>query len=178
MSNALTAISEATFLINFMALLYVLSLKRERTSFEVILFLSLILTGIHVWYETKLLYLMSVGEYEDLIIHIWYLGFAFSDFVFVGVILAYSKFKELERDVISDSILACFVILGFIQLARYVDRVIIGSDVLGLLYKNSIPAINTIMTILVLSYVFRSLWSLLEFKVKALLAERAEREAK
>jgi hypothetical protein len=153
MGNLLTSIGEALMAINFAALLLVLMLKQRKTAFEVIIFATMILGVGHLALEYKLYELSKQGADKGFIRAVWYLGFSATYLLHVVSCAWYCNKKKLARDKSSTIILVGFTIAATLQFLRYIDRVVIETDVLGILYTSGIPAINSICTIVIILYV-------------------------
>ncbi|WP_034898897.1 hypothetical protein [Paraglaciecola psychrophila] len=153
MGNLLTSIGEVLTAINFAALLLILALKQKRTAFEVIVFITMLLSIGHLTIEYKLHKMGVNGGDVGFIRAAWYLGFSSTYLIHIVVCTLYCNAKNLVRDKSSTIILISFFIAAILQVLRYIDRLILETNVLGPLYTNGIPAINSICTIVIVMYV-------------------------
>ena len=139
--------------VNFAALLLVLILKQKRTAFEVIVFATMLLGLGHLAMEYKLHNMGNNGGGIDFIRVAWYLGFSATYLIHVVGCALYCSAKKMVRDKSSSIILLAFFVAAILQLSRYVDRFIFETNLIGPLYTNGIPAINSICTIVIIMYV-------------------------
>jgi hypothetical protein len=144
----------AIVLISTLAYLIVIM---KRDGFLVIIIMSCILSALHQFYDAALLSYAQKEENRELVRDLWYLGFASSNFMFVFIF-----YKVIDKLLIPHSAITCFFInchvsLGFIQLIRYADRVLLKTDLLGNAYQLAIPAINLSMVIITMIYVSYSI---------------------
>jgi hypothetical protein len=153
MGNSLTNIGEALTAVNFAALILVLALKQKRTAFEVIVFFTMLLSIGHLTIEYKLHNMGVNGGNVEFIRAAWYLGFSATYLIHIVVCSLYCSAKSLVRDKSSSIILIAFFVAAILQVFRYIDRLILETNVLGPLYTNGIPAINSICTISIVMYV-------------------------
>jgi hypothetical protein len=153
MNNLLTNIGEALMAVNFVALLLILMLKQSRTAFEVIVFATLLLGISHLTLEYQLYQFSKEEGSKEFVRAAWYLGFSSTYLVHIVACAFYCSKKRLIRDRSSSIILIAFLIAAVIQVSRYIDRFVFETDVLGGLYTNGIPAINSICTIVTVLYV-------------------------
>jgi hypothetical protein len=74
---------------------------------------------------------------------IWYFSFALIDFIAIYTIFRWHKFERLNYN--RDSIVVCLLlaILMFLQMVRYIERQVFGSDLLKDVYRDGIPLLNT-----------------------------------
>lgn len=152
----LTDISKASLAIWLVALLTTATFRylftpylSRKSSFEPVLFFTLVLAGLHVAWEILLGSLFSNQEIKDLVRALWYLGFALSDWALIFAALWAIKRFSLTRHYGTDTILVSYAIMGVLQITRYYDRYILETNALEYVYKNGIPAINTIITFVV-----------------------------
>ena len=96
-------------------------------------------------------YLYSTTDSVDINRFIWYFTFALIDVIAVVLLLKVHKILNIKLDKNGLAIATLFILLMFFQFFRYVDRQILGTDLLGDVYKFGIPTIN-IATLLFLAY--------------------------
>lgn len=130
---------------------------RVFNSFVCVMSASIVVCCVHYVYEKFLLDLSRYEEYRDLVVILWYNGFAITDVLLVVFVVRTCNLKGVEMDVVTKMICLSFLALAFIQIARYFDRIIIGTDKLGFLVHTGIPTINTSITILAFTVVSVSL---------------------
>ncbi|NQY64098.1 MAG: hypothetical protein HRT38_10270 [Alteromonadaceae bacterium] len=95
-------------------------------------------------------YLFNISDSIELSRFIWYFTFALIDILAVILLLKIHKFFHIKLDKNGLGIAAIFILLMILQFVRYVDRQILGTDLLGDVYKFGIPLIN-IFTLLFLT---------------------------
>lgn len=102
----------------------------------------LVLTPIHIVYEKQLLELATDPEYRALVRNIWYIGYALTNVLLVTAVVLISKKEGLKFDYASRLMATSFLTLAVIQVVRYIDRIVIETDLLGVAYSIAIPTIN------------------------------------
>lgn len=125
---------------------------RKTSAFLYCLLAVLIFTFFQYSLEKELLNLSQKPRFEQLVYNAWYLGFAYLDAVFVIVVIYLCKKKSLTIDHVTRMILISYVTLGCMQVARYMDRIILETDALGELYSIVVPTINISITLLICAY--------------------------
>lgn len=169
--NYLTEISAGSLAIWLGSLFFVVFLKicvapgsLKRSSFEYTTFLFSVLSIFHVWIEIGLLGLYAKDFYPLFMAHVWYFAFALTDFMVVALSLYLHRKLSLVRSYSSIMFMVCFSLMGVMQMARYADRMIFETDYLDSVYRNGIPAINSIITIVVVWHaaliIYQLLWPL------------------
>jgi hypothetical protein len=153
MYEFLYAIGEYLLLLNLMVLFISALVFPQRSAFVSILLLAVALQLLHMWYQPYLMDNLAKKLSKENIRTLWYMGFAVTDFLFVWLAVSYCNIKNMVRDKVSNFILIEVAVLGVIQMVRYADRVLIGSDVLGGFYKVAIPTLNFSLTFMAISYV-------------------------
>lgn len=96
--------------------------------------------------------------YTEIIEHAWYLLFAVTDFTLVFFAYFLIDKYKIPMQKASTLILMAYITLGFVQVARYADRIVLKTDVLGGLYATLIPAINCCLTVSILVYSLGAVW--------------------
>lgn len=81
---------------------------------------------------------------------IWYFGFAFIEFVAVYIIYYLHKKVSIKLNRDSIVIVFSFILLMFMQFIRYLDRQVLGSEILREVYKYGIPIINILVLVYIL----------------------------
>ena len=136
-------------LLYVVALLLYVFIVRRLTAFSFVIVGVLLLDFLHVGYSIFLTSFFQDPSSETLVFYSWYLGFALTDFLFVWLLVRLCKGSGLHLDIASKFILAIYAILGALQLLRLVERLLVNSDLMKLIYSNGIPVLNfSIATIL------------------------------
>ena len=112
----------------------------------------LVLTPLHVVYETKLLALSENEEMRSLVRNLWYFGFAVTDIMLVAIVVHLTKKGKVQLDYPTKALMASFLLMAVIQFAGYVDQVVTNTDYLANFYMTSIPVINIGVTIIIASF--------------------------
>ena len=153
MYEFLYGIGEHLLLLNIVALFISALAFPQRSAFVSILLLVVALQLLHMWYQPYLMNELSRTLTKDDVRLLWYMGFAVTDFLFVWLAVIYCSFKDMMRDRVSNFILINVATLGVVQMVRYADRVLIGTDLLGPAYKLAIPALNFSVSFMAIAYV-------------------------
>jgi hypothetical protein len=91
------------------------------------------LTAIQSWLQAN----------KDVLVFVWYLGFCFFDnLAMVSIYLVHKKFSLLNS-FFTKTVILGFFIDAMINLFRFVERYVFGTDYLQPLYRWGIPSINT-----------------------------------
>jgi hypothetical protein len=130
---------------------FIIIMKRD--GFVVVLCASSILSIAHLFYDAALMEMAKDESSRVLVRDLWYLGFAASNFAFVFICYKLLDALSIKPNRVTSFYLNCYVFLGFIQLVRYADRILLETDLLGQAYQLSIPAINASMVIVSSGYV-------------------------
>jgi hypothetical protein len=153
MNNLLYAIGEYLLFLNLLALFISALAFPQRSAFVSILLLVVVLQLLHMWYEPYLMDNLAKKMSKEDIRTLWYMGFAVTDFLLVYLSVTYCSIKNMVRDKVSNIILINIALLGVIQMVRFADRVLIGTDLLGEIYKIAIPTLNFSITFMGIAYV-------------------------
>lgn len=153
----LDVIQANTFRAAFLSLLIYSLYFARRDSFTITLCLMCLLSMLHMAIDTLLLSWATAG-YNDLVMHAWYLFFATTDFAFVFCAFRIVDHYRIPIQKASLLIVMAFLSMGFVQVLRYADRIVIKSDVLGGFYAAAIPAINSCVTVSILVYSVSAVW--------------------
>lgn len=152
MADFLYSIGEYLLLINFIALFISALVFPQRTAFMSVLVLIVILQISHMWYEPYMKNVLALTYSKEEIRMFWYMGFAVSDFLVVLFAATYCKVFNVVRDKASNLVLINLAALGSIQMIRYADRQLIGTDILGGFYGTAIPTLNFTITAIICFY--------------------------
>jgi hypothetical protein len=142
-------------------LVYLIVITR-RDSFVVVIAASCVVAVAHQFYDAALVEMAKDESNRALVRDLWYLGFAASDFLLVLACYKILEKLSLRPNKVTTFYLNCYLFLGFIQLIRYADRILIKTDFLGPAYQLAIPAINSSMVIITVAYVGYSI----SYKIK------------
>ena len=112
----------------------------------------LLITPSQYVYELYLLELAIQPENQALVRNIWYIGFAISDMVLVAIVALIARAQKLKFDFASNILAFSFISMAWVQLVRYVDHIMIETDVLGQFYSASIPTIHIMVTIVIVVF--------------------------
>ena len=136
-------------------LLAYLFLVSRKTAFAIVLLFACVLGVLHIFWEMFLFKLLHINELRPIVASLWYVGFAATDFVYVMLAVSFCNKMNLTRDLICNFILFTYLVLGILQVLRYLDRIIIQTDVLGVLYKNLIPSLNLAVSTAAIFYLIK-----------------------
>jgi len=112
----------------------------------------LILTPLHVVYENYLLALSENEAMRALVRNLWYFGFAVTDILLVAIVVHLTKKGQVTLNLTTKALMASFLLMALIQVAGYIDQVVINTDYLADFYMTSIPMINIGVTIIIVSF--------------------------
>lgn len=142
MIEYLLSFSKFALLVNIGALVLYQFIAPKKTAFTIIVFITILLGVMHIGWEILLFKISENETFLPLVKHLWYIGFAASDFIAVSICAIKCKKNNLKLDRVSQFILFTYLAFGFIQLLRYADRIVIKTDILGGVYSSIIPALN------------------------------------
>lgn len=128
-------------------------ITRKSSAFLYCAISFILFTGIQFVLEQQLGALAQNPRFEQLVYNAWYLGFAYTDAMFVIAVIYICQRKQFEIDNITRMILISYVVLGSVQVARYFDRIILETNAIGELYSLVVPTIYVSNTLLVCAYV-------------------------
>lgn len=122
--------------------------------------LSLCLWVIHYLFQLEALAYAREGEAQKIFIrHLWYNFYAATFVLFACISKSSLNYYNLKADAISKIIISCHLLMAFIQVARYLDRMIIETNLLASLYNFTIPLINSGYVFIVVGYtIFSIIW--------------------
>jgi hypothetical protein len=152
MHNFLYFIGEYLIAINVIALFIGALAFPKRTAFMSVLLFVVILQLFHMWYENYLIGVLAKSLDKNTIRLFWYMGFAVTDFLMIVCAVSYCKFTDVVRDKASNLILINVATLGAVQMIRYADRILIGTDILSPIYKLAVPVLNFSITVTICFY--------------------------
>lgn len=124
------------------------NVRQRINAFTLIVLLSCLLSLIHQHAEVFMLDLGQVPEYTELIRVVWYLFFGISDMLYVALCLWLCKWLRLKSDVYSTRFLYCYLISASMQFIRFIDRIVIKTDVLGDVYTVVVVSANVAISVL------------------------------
>lgn len=99
---------------------------------------------------------------QNLVRNLWYLAWVFINMISLATIVIIHTSNKWVVEPLARYIALCIFTIVVLQAARYFDRVIFQTDLLGGIYKYGVPAIN----IAVVAAVGLWLFSLFSHKVK------------
>lgn len=146
-----------TFRAAFLSLLIYSLYFTRRDSFTVTLCLMCFLVMIHMVLDDLMMIWYDEG-YTELVKHAWYLFFAATDFALVFTAYYLIDKYKIPMQKVSRLILMAYITLGFVQVARYADRIVFKTDLIGGLYTSLIPTINGCLTVSILVYSVGAVW--------------------
>ena len=86
------------------------------------------------------IYLKDAGN--DTSMHLWYLSFSVFNMLAVLTLWSIHKRMNLQFGDLSKIVFSSFTMLFLIQMLRYTDRVILGTEQLELFYRSSVLGVN------------------------------------
>lgn len=142
---------------NFIVLIAYIVIIRKITAFVVTLAAVCLLGFAHMHWQLYVESLYLNPDYKSVLGELWYFGFSITNFIFASLALQLCNYAGLVRDRSCNLILYSYLMLGFIQCARYFDRYIVETNFLSGIYKLSIPSINLMVSTLVVFYFLHSI---------------------
>lgn len=140
-------------LLNLVALLVYVLVVRQITVFSFVLVGVMVIEVLHQGISFYLQSFYGDPSVVEIVFASWYLGYAATDFLFYGLTMHLARTYRFPLDPISNVVMKAFLIMGVMQIVRYVERLITDSDLMGAIYSNSIVLINMIISIMLLGYV-------------------------
>lgn len=153
MHEFLYTIGEYLILINILVLFAYQFVAPDKSSFGAILTIVVLMQMLQMWYEHFLIYSLAETFSKESIRIFWYMGFAVIDFAAVKICVSYCSYRNMTREKAGNFILLSVLLLGVMQLARFADRILIESNMLGWVYKHMIPTFNFGITFAATAYV-------------------------
>ena len=153
----LDLIQAHTFRAAFLSLLLYTIYFSRRDSFTITLCVMCVLIMVHMVLDDLMMNMFEQG-YEEFVKYAWYLFFASTDFALVFLCYYLIDKYRIPMQKASALILLAYICLGFVQVARFADRLVFNTDVLGGLYTSLIPAINGCLTVSILVYSIGAVW--------------------
>lgn len=160
----LTLISKASLAIWLGVLIATITIKyffirstTQRSALEFQLLFLVIMGTLRQAIEYRVGQLFGIDELKHWVRVIWYFSFALTDFTFVIFTVLFIRWQKLKSTYCVNGIFCVVMTLGLLQVARYVDRFVLETDQLGYVVSNGVPAGNTIITMLVVSELVKTI---------------------
>lgn len=147
MNEILNSLQENQLALVIVSLFAYIVVFNSRNSFVLSAGLYVALCLIHQLFDYHIMSLADINRVTAA--QMWYFGFAVTDFIYVLLVYKIHDKLNLKADKVSRFILTGFIVLGLIQVARYIDRIVIDTNYLAEFYQVSIPAINVSVTALI-----------------------------
>ncbi len=142
------------------ALLYMIALSvyaatvKRLTIFSFVLVGLMLLEVIHLGLEHYIFHIYTVWQDYFTVNILWYFGFALTDFLFVLILFRTAASMNAKMEWISSFVVYVYLLLGIVQVARYIDRFIFKTHYLATVYGEGIPLLNTALSAAVFIFVF------------------------
>ena len=138
------------FLTNFILLLLAVMLERKVSSIVISLLVLSLANGI-MSALTPVLYEVSA---QNGIWHkfAWYGGFAFIDCIAIYLLFKLHKLLKQNVSKVAQLTGCAFLTFTFLQSARFIDRFVFDSEMLAVIYRNAIPALNLVLIPLIIYF--------------------------
>jgi hypothetical protein len=136
-------------------LIYIMVFNRKNT-FTVTIAVYIAFCFLHQISEPYMLMMSDLTGIKSATATTWYMGFALTDFLYVFLVYSIHDRIGIKPGWFAKFILSGVVAMGFIQLAGFVDRVLLKGSVLDQFYMVSFPAINFSVTLTVCLFVIVS----------------------
>lgn len=166
MKDILIFLDEFTLGLEILALTLYVLFTRKKVAFSIILSGVCLLGAFHQWLVGHYLKLFDAPSYAAYLQHTWYLGFAITDMIAVVSLIYICKRNYLPLDKASKFILQSYLLLAGIQITRYIDRLVLGTDLLAAAYKLAIPVLNFGIASVAIFVVLNTILYLLINKIK------------
>lgn len=140
-------------LLNLAALVVYVLIVRRITVFSFVLVGVMIIEALHQGISFYLQSFFTAPDTWALVKVSWYTSFALTDFLFYGLTVHLTHTYRLEMDNVSKIVIHLYLVMGFIQLVRLAERYITNSEIMGVLYSNSIVLITMVISFLLIGYV-------------------------
>lgn len=96
-------------------------------------------------------------SHKDIIVHLWYLGFATIDLITIAAIMAAHKYFNLHYSKLSITVMTSFAVLATLQMTEYIPRIVFDLNkaqveslpVIPFLYSYGITVTNILVATLV-----------------------------
>jgi hypothetical protein len=164
----LDLIQRYSLCISVVSLLVYLVVIAKRDAFVIALSASCVLSIFHQYLDYTLMKMAESEANIEFVRNAWYMSFALSDFMYVFVVYYITDKLNLKQCKVTTFILTSYIVMGFIQLFRYADRILMETDLLGGVYQHMIPTINIAMLVAISYFVVSNLVRLKLNKVNEL----------
>ncbi|GGW89783.1 hypothetical protein [Alteromonas halophila] len=140
-----------------MVVLVVYSLFAQKvTVFSVVLFVQFFMEMLHQGIE------LYVGEIDGtlpahLINFFWYMSFAVTDILIIFVLFRLIRLFKLRADWLVKAVAGSYAMYALIQLSRYIDRMLLETNILGAFYRAAIINLNNIVVLMLVCYLILEL---------------------
>ncbi|MEW9796582.1 hypothetical protein [Alteromonas sp. CYL-A6] len=131
---------------------YSLTVKRI-TAFSFVLVGLLMLEGLHMGGQFLMASYYNEPAYTTIIYYSWYLFFAVTDFLYIGLTVLFCRKAGLAIDRVSYLLLSLYAFMGGLQVVRLIERTWVDTQIMEWFYTNSIPFINIVIGIILLAFV-------------------------
>lgn len=139
------------------ALFTYIFIVRRLTAFSFVILGVLLLDFLHTGYGIFLTSFFHEPTSKTFAFYAWYIGFAITDFLFVWIISAWCRNAGLKLDIASKVILSIYAVLGFLQIFRLMERMLVNSDLMGYVYSNGIQFLNFCIAAILFGFIAFSL---------------------
>ncbi|GGW89790.1 hypothetical protein [Alteromonas halophila] len=155
MAEVLNSIPMPTLLYTAALAIYLFCVKKF-TSFSFVFVAIFALNAVHLGVEYLFVSLFNTPQLASFTYYAWYLTFGLTDFIFVGMILFWSKQTNIQLEIVSKALIGIYFSLGVLQIVRLVERLTIDSELMAIIYREGIPFANIVIAILLFGYVFKT----------------------
>ena len=112
-------------------------------------------------------FVLKLGEQHlDTIVHIWYISHVILNAMVILSVYRLHLAHHIEIKAVAKMTLSVYLVLGLIHIARYVDRVVLQTELLGTFYKYGISLFSFVLSVTAFCAAIKLLWN---HKLKALL---------
>jgi hypothetical protein len=128
----------------------------RRNTFVVTCFIYICLCIAHIKAEP---YLYEFGEFlgvKNGIAITWYTFFSLTDFIYVYASYKAHDLLNIKTNWLTNFVVVGVLVMGFLQIASYVDRVVLKAGALDQVYTFAIPSINISVTIAIIGFIIGS----------------------
>ncbi|QJR82333.1 hypothetical protein CA267_017030 [Alteromonas pelagimontana] len=145
-------------IINLTCLIVYSAVVRRLTSFTYVMVGIIAIEALHQALTLTLMPLANSEHHNYLIFSLWYLGFAFSDFLCVGLVILGVKYSRQKMERASKFILGLLIAFGVFQVVRYIERLLIDSEFMGYVYAYVIVAMNYFVSLILVIYIGKCIY--------------------
>ncbi|MEW9796583.1 hypothetical protein [Alteromonas sp. CYL-A6] len=147
-------IAPYTSLINILVLILYSLIGRKISDIAILIVALFVLEGIHLGWELVLIPKIESGEDWELVLFLWYFGFAVTDFLMIGAVVKSCRVLRVELSKASKIVLYLHGVMGTLQIIRYLERAITDTDIFADVYSGGIQSMNAVVSaLLVLSLI-------------------------